>query len=177
MFMLMIFTLTSMLIIWMKHPLSLGLMLLIQTINLSLYIGYYSTTYWFSYILFLIMIGSMLILFIYMTSVASNEKFYFSINMTMLSLMLLSIWMIMYNFMNPSFIKLNYKIENITTNKFEILLTKYINFPNHYMYYMLIIYLLITLLVIVQITNFKKSGTLRSSTNYENTYTKNIPNT
>nr|AND96613.1 NADH deshydrogenase subunit 6 [Helictopleurus quadripunctatus] len=162
--MLMIILLMSMLMIWMKHPLSMGLILLIQTINMALYMGYYHLTYWFSYILFLIMVGGMLILFIYMTSVASNEKFYPSMKLMLKSSMILSLWMLIFIFMNPLYINLNNKIENfLLLNKINYSLTKFINFPNHFIYYLLIIYLLIALLIIVKITNFKKSGTLRSS--------------
>nr|AND96626.1 NADH deshydrogenase subunit 6 [Euoniticellus intermedius] len=162
--MLMIMTL-SILMVGMKHPLSMGLMLLIQTINLALYMGYYNVTYWFSYILFLIMIGGMLILFIYMTSVASNEKFYPSMKLFIITLMITMVWMIFYTCTNPMYLKINFKNEIIEMNKINIMLTKYINFPNNYIYYLLIIYLLISMLVIIQLTNFKKSGTLRSSMN------------
>nr|AND96587.1 NADH deshydrogenase subunit 6 [Oniticellus egregius] len=163
MIMIIIFIIMSSLTIWMKHPLSMGLILLIQTINLTLYLGFYHLNYWFSYILFLIMIGSMLILFIYMTSVASNEKFKFSLNLN-LWVSFMSLWlMLMFYMINPFYMNLNYKMENLES-KFKFSLIKFMNFPNYYMYYILIIYLLITLMIIVQITNFNKNGALRSST-------------
>nr|AND96162.1 NADH deshydrogenase subunit 6 [Euoniticellus fulvus] len=161
--MMMLMMMMSMLMVWMKHPLSMGLILLIQTINLSLYIGYYNVTYWFSYILFLIMIGGMLILFIYMTSVASNEKFNPSMNLMILSITTFTLWLSLYLIINPIYMKINYKNEIMQMNMINTMLTKYINFPNNYIYYLLIIYLLITMLVIIQITNFKM-GTLRPST-------------
>nr|AND96561.1 NADH deshydrogenase subunit 6 [Tiniocellus spinipes] len=160
--MLIIMMTSSILTIWMKHPLSMGLILLIQTINMTLYMGYYHLNYWFSYILFLIMVGSMLILFIYMTSVASNEKFYPSINLMLFIFFMFTLPIMIY-MINPYFyININNKME-IFTSKINYSLIKFINFPNNYMYYLLIIYLLITLMAIVQITNFKKIGTLRTS--------------
>nr|AND96175.1 NADH deshydrogenase subunit 6 [Tragiscus dimidiatus] len=153
----------SLLMIWLNHPLSLGVILLLQTINLSLYMGFFYLNYWFSYILFLIMIGSMLILFIYMTSIASNEKFFFSMNLFMFSMFTISLLMTSYMMMNSFYLTLNNKIEN-SEFKFMFMLTKYTNFPNLYIYYFLIIYLLITLIIIIQITNYKKSGALRPST-------------
>nr|AND96390.1 NADH deshydrogenase subunit 6 [Onthophagus schwaneri] len=162
--MLMIMISISMMMIWMKHPLSMGLMLLIQTINMSLYMGYFHTNYWFSYILFLIMIGGMLILFIYMTSVASNEKFYPSIKLLMFTLMMIMFWFMMFYFMDTYYINLNNIYNEYQLNdEMNFSLNKYFNAPNYLMMYFLITYLLITLLVIVKITNFSKSGTLRSS--------------
>nr|AND96600.1 NADH deshydrogenase subunit 6 [Liatongus militaris] len=160
--MLIIMMLMSLITIYMKHPLSMGLILLIQTINMTLYMGFYHLNYWFSYILFLIMIGSMLILFLYMTSVASNEKFYFSLKLTLLTFFIMFNMMLFYFILNPYYINLNNKMKIFMTNS-NLSLIKYINFPNYFIYYLLIIYLLIALIAIVQITNFKKSGALRSS--------------
>nr|AND96436.1 NADH deshydrogenase subunit 6 [Onthophagus sp. BMNH679869] len=161
MIMITMMILLSMLIIWMKHPLSLGIILLIQTINLSLYMGYFNLNYWYSYILFLIMIGGMLILFIYMTSVASNEKFTPSIKMLFLTSSIIMMYFIMIITTDPFYLMMN---SNFKENENEIInlsLNKYFNIPNSIIMYMLIIYLLITLLVIVKITNFKK-GSLRT---------------
>nr|AND96286.1 NADH deshydrogenase subunit 6 [Onthophagus yukae] len=155
----------SMIMIWMKHPLSMGMMLLIQTINLSLLMGYNNLNYWFSYILFLIMIGGMLILFIYMTSIASNEKFYPSIKLMMIILIMAMLWMLLEICIDPYYINLNniyYNYENnININK-NLSMTKFFNFPSNSMMYLMIMYLLIALLAIVKITDFKKNGTLRS---------------
>nr|AND96535.1 NADH deshydrogenase subunit 6 [Onthophagus diabolicus] len=161
--MLMIMLTSSMFLIWLKHPLSLGLILLIQTINMALYLGFYHLNYWFSYILFLIMIGGMLILFIYMTSVASNEKFYPSIKLFILFLIMMMMSFMLWNFMDPFYFNLNNIFNEFQTKKNNLSLNKYLNYPSHLMMYLLIIYLLISLLAIVKITNFKKNGTLRSS--------------
>nr|AND96247.1 NADH deshydrogenase subunit 6 [Scaptodera rhadamistus] len=167
MLMIIFMLMASLLMIWVKHPLSMGLTLLIQTINLSLYLGFFNLNYWFSYILFLIMVGSMLILFIYMTSIASNEKFKFSINMLILNSITFIMILFMYLYINPFYMNLNNKMEKIEM-KFKFTLIKFINFPNYFMYYILIIYLLITLMIIVQITYFNKMGALRSSHKFNN---------
>nr|YP_011014846.1 NADH dehydrogenase subunit 6 [Epyhemisphaerius bistriatus]WQB38527.1 NADH dehydrogenase subunit 6 [Epyhemisphaerius bistriatus] len=65
----------------MKHPISLGSMLMMQTILVSIYMSKWSKSSWFSYILFITIIGGMMVMFMYMASIASNEKFkpkYFS---------------------------------------------------------------------------------------------------
>nr|AND96024.1 NADH deshydrogenase subunit 6 [Cleptocaccobius convexifrons] len=157
---IMMMTLLSMLIMWMKHPLSLGLILLTQTINLSLFMGYFNLNYWYSYILFLIMIGGMLVLFIYMTSVASNEKFFPSIKLSILSMLILIWYTILFLFTDSYYLMMNSNLKNNNLN-FNWSLNKYFNYPNLYIMYLLIIYLLITLIVVVKITNFKK-GSLRT---------------
>nr|AND96097.1 NADH deshydrogenase subunit 6 [Onthophagus falculatus] len=156
MIMLMIMMLCSLFIISIKHPLTMGAILLIQTINMSLYMGYLNLNYWYSYILFLIMIGGMLILFIYMTSIASNEKFSPSIKLFMMFNLIIMIYFFMY-FIDPFYFNLtsNFKeqIHNLSLNKFY-------NFPNSFIMYLLIIYLLITLFAVIEISSFKK-GSLR----------------
>nr|YP_010381615.1 NADH dehydrogenase subunit 6 [Symplanella nigricans]UDL71990.1 NADH dehydrogenase subunit 6 [Symplanella nigricans] len=60
---------------FMKHPISLGFLLILQTtlISMNMYINLKST--WYSYILFITIIGGMMVMFMYMTSISSNEKF------------------------------------------------------------------------------------------------------
>nr|AXS65898.1 NADH dehydrogenase subunit 6 [Tenebrionoidea sp. 12 KM-2017] len=147
----------SVIFLTLSHPLSLGLMLLIQTIIISLITGNFNYNYWFSYILFLILIGGMLILFIYMTSVASNEKFKFNTMSTLPLISLMSMFIIpnyfMYNFNintinNESTTYFNNSIINMSMNK-------YINFPMNIILTFMIIYLFLSLIAVVKITNLK----------------------
>nr|ALO76774.1 NADH deshydrogenase subunit 6 [Sciobius sp. SCI01] len=154
----------SFIFFFLNHPLSFGFVLLIQTIILASASGILNLDFWFSYILFLIMIGGMLVLFIYMTSVASNEKFKFSkkmsmIMMTSFTLMLMSLFSdkfyTMINLTNYDSVNQSYANINLSMNKFT-------NFPMVLIMSLLIIYLLITLIAIVKITqNFQ--GPLRSN--------------
>nr|YP_009529001.1 NADH dehydrogenase subunit 6 [Aulacophora lewisii]ATC73091.1 NADH dehydrogenase subunit 6 [Aulacophora lewisii] len=152
-------------LIFLKHPLSCGLILLIQTILVSLMSGLMSLNYWFSYILFLIMIGGMLILFIYMTSIASNEKFKFNFKLFFILIFFILITFI-FMFIDPSFLnKFNQLIDMQSQNYFHIenlSMTKYLNFPNNIIMILMIIYLLITLIAIVKITNLSY-GSLRQN--------------
>nr|AND96208.1 NADH deshydrogenase subunit 6 [Phalops barbicornis] len=152
----------SLFMIWLKHPLTLGMTLLIQTINMALCLGYFNLNYWFSYILFLIMIGGMLVLFIYMTSIASNEKFFPSIKLFLFSMFMITLYLSITLMIDPFYTNLSnyYKINLI--HNIDWSLNKYLNFPNNMIMYMLIMYLLITLLAVVKITSFKK-GPLRST--------------
>nr|AML26578.1 NADH dehydrogenase subunit 6 [Staphylinidae sp. BMNH 1274705] len=158
--MMMLLIMLSLLIPMLKHPMSMGLTLLIQTINISLITGIMNKNFWYSYILFLIMIGGMIVLFIYMTSIASNEMFKFSNKIFILLasiLFILLLMMIMFNLnLNLNMNSFN----NMQVYSFELSLNKFFNYPSNMIMMMMIIYLFITLIAVVKITNIKM-GPLR----------------
>nr|WIL79962.1 NADH dehydrogenase subunit 6 [Tenerus hilleri] len=155
----------SLMIIFLSHPLSLGLILLIQTILTALMVGIINYNFWFSYILFLIMIGGMLILFIYMTSIASNEKFTISKFLIILSYFIssmISTTLILDSFFfNLSMINIETQMMNFNMN-YKFSMNKIFNFPNFSLIYISLIYLLITLIAVVKISNFNM-GPLRQN--------------
>lgn len=152
----------STLFIFLNHPISLGLILLLQTICISIITGLINFNFWFSYILFLVIIGGLLILFIYITRVASNEKFKFS-TILILPPTVRAIFIIIINLdITNIYLKINETLKfnyNIPT----FLLNKYFNFPSSRMALFLIIYLLLTLVVIVKLTK-KNIGPIRQIT-------------
>nr|AXS66643.1 NADH dehydrogenase subunit 6 [Curculionoidea sp. 27 KM-2017] len=153
----------SLMFMFMNHPLSLGCILLMQTIMISLVSGYLYMNFWFSYILFLIMIGGMLVMFIYMTSIASNEKF--KMPKKMLYLCMLSILLFFPILMfNDSLYSNLINMLSINNIQFKLIenssLMKFFNYPNMLMLIFLMVYLLITLIAVVKITG-KIKGTLR----------------
>nr|UEK25895.1 NADH dehydrogenase subunit 6 [Thalamita sima] len=147
------------------HPLSMGLTLLIQTILISLTAGLATYSYWFSYILFMIFLGGMLVLFIYVTSLASNESFSFSYSTLATSLVILFllvpltlIWDYFFNSFSAQLPLSSLDME--TSNVFIISWIYSVNLMNFTLF--IIIYLLLTLIVVVKITNLFK-GPLRLS--------------
>nr|QEL51292.1 NADH dehydrogenase subunit 6 [Lampyris noctiluca] len=158
-------SITMMTFMFMEHPMSMGLILLMQTILISLMTSMMGINSWFSYILFLVMVGGMLILFTYMTSVASNEMFKYS-NILIITLTCLSLSLIfmlgkksfMYNFSSNSIE--SFPLQN--QENFSIVLMKYLSFPMMFIWLMLIIYLLITMIAVVKITMIKY-GPLRQA--------------
>nr|AMP43778.1 NADH dehydrogenase subunit 6 [Rhagio sp. KW-2016] len=145
----------------MTHPLAMGLVLLMQTLLICLITGLFTKTFWFSYILFLIFLGGMLVLFIYVTSLASNEMFSFSMKTFMISLMSMMIMMLFFfcvdnslinnMFINNEMYNLNIMDSYITENSLN--LNKLYNFPSNMVTLLLINYLLLTLIAVVKITN------------------------
>nr|YP_009185902.1 NADH dehydrogenase subunit 6 [Olophrum piceum]ALO70799.1 NADH deshydrogenase subunit 6 [Olophrum piceum] len=155
----MILMMTSMMLscifLFLNHPLSMGMILLMQTVLISLITGFMSMNFWFSYILFLIMVGGMLVLFIYMTSIASNEKFEYSNKIFMVIFLLLSMMILMYLNMDLFFMNMNnFNMESIKIkSSLNLSLSKFLNFPSNMMLFLMIIYLFITLIAVVKITN------------------------
>nr|AYW52114.1 NADH dehydrogenase subunit 6 [Cryptorhynchinae sp. 7 ACP-2013] len=157
--------LISIIFVFLNHPMSLGAMLLAQTILIALITGHFCLNFWFSYILFLIMIGGMLVMFMYMTSVASNEKFNLSINLILFSTIMMIIILLVTltmdyfypNIMSSLFNNMQFNLMNKDLN---LTLNKLYNYPNFQMIIFLMNYLLITLIAVVKIVG-KFTGTLR----------------
>ena len=145
----------------------MGLILLIQTYLISITIGIFTQTFWFSYILFLIFIGGILVLFIYVTSLSSNEIFSFSIKLRILFCFYFIISCILYYLFDKTYIEtfiLNNEINSLIKFSFIyedlISLNKIYNFPTNIITILLINYLFLTLLITVKITK-KNYGPLR----------------
>nr|UXW93422.1 NADH dehydrogenase subunit 6 [Blasticotoma sp. 'tegularis'] len=153
---------------YLTHPLSMGLILLMQSILISIIINMHTNTPWFSYILFLIMVGSMLILFLYIISISSNEKFTFStkISLIPISLMLISL-MLMTKYMNQDFMMISKKMQpkeilqmmsyEFNMNLNFMSLNKLYNTPTNLLIIMMMLYLLFTLIIIVKIIKIDAS--------------------
>nr|YP_010498971.1 NADH dehydrogenase subunit 6 [Polypedilum henicurum]UWR98467.1 NADH dehydrogenase subunit 6 [Polypedilum henicurum] len=155
---------SSFIFFFMKHPLSMGLMLMIQTILIVIFSGMITKTFWFSYSLFLIFLGGMLILFMYMTSIASNEQFKFQISIFSIfcGLILFLIMLGYFYFFSQKLIFFNkiYNFENFNmmilktlTKENSFMLNKMYNFPMNLITILLINYLFLTLIATVKITN------------------------
>ncbi|TQS31301.1 NADH dehydrogenase subunit 6 (mitochondrion) [Mamestra configurata] len=162
----------SFFMLFLNNPLSMGLMILIQTLLTCLLLGMLIKTYWFSYILFLTFLGGLLVLFIYVSSIASNEMFKFKINLKkslLISLILMMLIQIMYTY-NISWmnLSLNSDMDNFSNlmlflnNENKINLSKLYNNQTFLIMMMLVIYLFITLIAVVKITNIFY-GPIRSS--------------
>nr|WES13257.1 NADH dehydrogenase subunit 6 [Fenusa (Kaliofenusa) sp. 2 GYN-2022b] len=150
-----------------KTPLSMGLMLMIQTLMIVINSGMMSFNFWYSYIMFLIMIGGMLILFIYISSLSSNMKFILEKkNLYFYLLLMIITSMIIFNLkMNNNF---NIDIMNLYNFEIEqnfllkMSMNKLYNKPTNLLMTMLINYLLLMLFIVTQIINIKM-GPLRKN--------------
>uniref|UniRef100_A0AAU8EHE0 NADH-ubiquinone oxidoreductase chain 6 n=1 Tax=Phlugiolopsis damingshanis TaxID=3231022 RepID=A0AAU8EHE0_9ORTH len=154
--------LNAMIFTQVNHPMAMMLIIILQTLIVSLTTGMMTSTFWFSYILFLVFLGGMLVLFIYITSLASNELFSISTKSLIIIFMLLST-IIFISLISDStlwnMLSFNEEMNNID-NEFitlhddsNYLLTKLYNKPTDLITLMLVNYLFLTLIAIVKITN------------------------
>nr|YP_010577114.1 NADH dehydrogenase subunit 6 [Megabalanus coccopoma]YP_087067.1 NADH dehydrogenase subunit 6 [Megabalanus volcano]UZN92560.1 NADH dehydrogenase subunit 6 [Megabalanus coccopoma]BAD44769.1 NADH dehydrogenase subunit 6 [Megabalanus volcano] len=65
----------NLIFLFMFHPLAMIFVLILQTMLISLLMYTITQFPWFSYTLILVFLGGMLILFTYMSNIASNEMF------------------------------------------------------------------------------------------------------
>lgn len=139
----------------------MGILIIIQTITLIIIIGKLHYSFWFSYIIFLVFIGGLFILFIYIISLIYNNKFYFIKKLNYFIFRLLILIIIKFNL---TYI-FNYET-NLINNRFLIKENylnslKFYNLPNNYINLILILYLLLLIIIVVKITNFL-SGPIRT---------------
>jgi len=141
--------------------LSIGLILLIQAFLTCLITGLIFETFWFSYILFLVFLGGVLVLFIYITSLASNEIFSLS-RFLFISFLIILYLSLLFILINDNLLFINIinneilLIQNLNNLIFENSLNIYklYNYPTNFITLLLINYLFFTLIIVVKITNF-----------------------
>jgi NADH-ubiquinone oxidoreductase chain 6 len=146
---------------FIKHPLAIGLILLFQTLLVCLITGIFAKRFWFSYVLFLIFLGGILVLFIYVTSLASNEIFSFSVKIFRIRGFIFLINILFFYFLDKNLIinliqnNETFILDNINSYLLEnsLILNKLYNFPINLLTILLIIYLFLTLIAAVKITN------------------------
>nr|YP_009561691.1 NADH dehydrogenase subunit 6 [Scopura longa]QAT19802.1 NADH dehydrogenase subunit 6 [Scopura longa] len=163
-------SITSLLFTQMSHPLAMGLILILQTLVICLLTGFMVQSFWYSYILFLVFLGGLLVLFIYVTSLASNEMFTLSIKLTLMMSVPLFSLILIYMLVDPSTWLTNLlnndilSITSVLDYQEESLpsLMKLYNHPTQLITLMLAIYLFLTLIAVVSITAIFQ-GPLRPS--------------
>nr|AVE15747.1 NADH dehydrogenase subunit 6 [Hierodulella sp. JZ-2017] len=152
----------SIIFLFLNHPLSMGLILFLQAISMCLISGYMSLSFWFSYVLLLIYLGGMLVLFMYVTSLASNEMFFYS-NKIFFSIIFLPLTFLSIYFMDiiyPSNLYENMESNltfNLMSNNF---LLKMYNQPINTITILIASYLFLTLIAVVKMINIY-NGPLR----------------
>nr|UFA47113.1 NADH dehydrogenase subunit 6 [Mitjaevia diana] len=145
--------------LFMKNPMSMGFLLLFQTLMMILLMNKILITSWFVMITFLMMIGGLVIIFIYMSSIASNEKFKIKLNLFLLLIIGLMILdeMILDN-------QINEKQELNFSMNIDLSLIKIYNTKSMLMTIMLVLYLLITMISVSKMVKHYE-GPLRSFKN------------
>nr|QOL01047.1 NADH dehydrogenase subunit 6 [Phlaeoba antennata] len=147
----------------LNHPMSMMMFIITQTFLIGLMTGMLMESFWLSYILFLTFLGGMLVLFIYITSIASNEMFKPKIIIMILTFI---IFTLIFNILiineKMVFMDLIENTESMNINnsinyqEMSLSLEKLYNKPTNIITMMMMIYLFITLVVVVKITNINQ---------------------
>nr|WRY72497.1 NADH dehydrogenase subunit 6 [Yangida basnetti] len=149
---MMIITSSSTLI--MNNPMSMGLTLLVQTMMMILLMNKMLSSSWFVMITFMMMIGGLLIMFMYMSSIASNEKFKLNVNWTLMMVIMIIITdeMMLENQIN--------ELLDVSFKEFNLSLTKIYNIKSMTLTILLVMYLLLTMISVTKLVKHHK-GPLR----------------
>nr|YP_009942722.1 NADH dehydrogenase subunit 6 [Populicerus confusus]QOC72417.1 NADH dehydrogenase subunit 6 [Populicerus confusus] len=141
----------------MKTPMSMGMILMTQTILMTIFMNKMMTTSWLIMITFLMMIGGLLILFIYMSSLASNEKF--KINLKPMFIMIM-IFIVSEELIQDMQIN---EQQNILKNEYmdHLSLIKLYNKKSMMITLIMVLYLLLTMIVVTKLVKHYE-GPLRS---------------
>nr|QOL00969.1 NADH dehydrogenase subunit 6 [Filchnerella sunanensis] len=147
----------------LNHPMSMMMFIIIQTLLIGLTAGTLMESFWLSYILFLTFLGGMLVLFIYITSIASNEMFQLkSISVIFTSIMWLILTISLILLDKSLYIDLSKNSDTTITNnimnfqEMTTSLNKIYNNPTFMITMMMMIYLFLALLAVVKITNINQ---------------------
>nr|UOF70433.1 NADH dehydrogenase subunit 6 [Tropostreptus hamatus] len=137
---------------FMFHPMMMGITIIILALTISIFMWMTLNYSWLAYILFLIFLGALLVLFVYISTLAPNEKF---LKMSYYPLLIL----VVMGIFPPS-----YTTKDISMTKTDFLPPmKIFSMSLSLMTLFMAIYLLLTLLIVSKITLFKE-GPLRMST-------------
>nr|YP_009740911.1 NADH dehydrogenase subunit 6 [Euthystira luteifemora]QID03925.1 NADH dehydrogenase subunit 6 [Euthystira luteifemora] len=163
---MLIMTLSNMMninFIKLNHPMSMMMFIIIQTIIIGLITGTMMESFWLSYILFLTFLGGMLVLFIYITSISSNELFNLKSITMMISIVLFFITSMILIIMDKMmFLDLMKNTETMNINnsinyqEMTMSLEKLYNKPMFIITMMMMIYLFLVLVAVVKITNINQ---------------------
>nr|YP_002735067.1 NADH dehydrogenase subunit 6 [Phaenacantha marcida]ABZ02096.1 NADH dehydrogenase subunit 6 [Phaenacantha marcida] len=79
----------SMMFLFNKHPLLMTINMIMLTLTIAVMSGLIMKSFWFSYMITMIMLSGMLVVFIYMSSIASNKKMKSSIKIIIIPAIIL----------------------------------------------------------------------------------------
>jgi hypothetical protein len=128
----------------MFHPIFFRFMLIILSLLIRVIVFKFNIS-WFFFLIILVFLGGVMILIIYINTLAINEKFFF-MKKNFSFIVFLSLFLLFILVGKNRFIKINYR------NSIAILIYDTMNF---YIMIFLILYLLVTLICVVKLIKFE----------------------
>nr|AWU48996.1 NADH dehydrogenase subunit 6 [Mesohomotoma hibisci] len=147
--MMLILIMVSSMMTQLMHPFTLSFLILIQTILITSFTRILCNSSWISLTLFLIMVGGLMIIFMYTTSICSNQRFsnQMSLSNYFYMVFMLPVLMVQNNFL----FKTDYiNINNFMHKEFYKLFSSVNIWSSMFMF----LYLMLTLLVMIKLMNF-----------------------
>nr|QVT11022.1 NADH dehydrogenase subunit 6 [Muscidifurax similadanacus] len=141
------------------HPLMLCLTLLLFSMFMSIDMSVYNYTHWFSYIMYLIIIGGLMVIFMYFISMMNNMKMYINWNkLIIMPIKVMMMFMFFYILLN-SLSKNMFWVTNLNLLKMyfnEFNFTSYMYTLKNFPTIVMMLYLFLCLTLIVKIIINKK---------------------
>nr|QID03256.1 NADH dehydrogenase subunit 6 [Homidia socia] len=153
-----IFIFLSILMTLASHPIFMLTIIISQTLNICSILWILTKSSWFSLILFLIFLGGLMILFVYIVSLASNEIFDLKLfeNKILMTLFLLIFMSLP---LKTFFTKMEKNFDSLILNKILIIFSNNMILPTT----LIMTYLLLVLIIAVKISS-KMEGPIRNFT-------------
>nr|YP_010275974.1 NADH dehydrogenase subunit 6 [Tuberolachnus salignus]UGY86209.1 NADH dehydrogenase subunit 6 [Tuberolachnus salignus] len=148
----------SIMLISMKSPLSSNLIILIQTITLSILTNLINKTSWISFMIFILYVSGLMIIFLYISSIAFNEL-NINKNFKLIIIKMMIIMMILMN-MKKYIIMENFNFQNNYLFEDNIYIINMFNMPNNLMIYFILLILFFMLILVIWLMKNNK-GPLR----------------
>nr|BAL70375.1 NADH dehydrogenase subunit 6 [Aposthonia japonica] len=148
------------LFMYFNHPLILTIIILTQTTNSCLIMGTHMKNFWIPYLLFIIMLGGLMIMFMYMCSTTPNQLMKSPTYTLLISLLTMIIFMTINKmYWKDKLMKMNYSTlsMNSTNNFFNML----INFPTQFTFMLMMMFLAFSMFTTMKIS-FTSNKPLRS---------------
>lgn len=138
-------------LMYINHPISLGFILIFYALSTGLLSMILSTS-WFFYLLVLVFLGGVMVLIIYISTLAANEKFFVvNIGIPLSFTALIRVTLLFYYEFNKT---VSIRIKNcFISNVYEQ--------SNSRLTLLIILYLLLTILCVVKLVKFEKGPLVR----------------
>nr|YP_009501967.1 NADH dehydrogenase subunit 6 [Psylla alni]AWU49047.1 NADH dehydrogenase subunit 6 [Psylla alni] len=142
----------SSIILVSSHPISFGIILLLQTILISICSRMITQSSWIPLTMFLVMVGGLMILFLYITSICSNKKPHF-LKPKFSQLAFLSISMgLIENYQYLFLMNENINLKDLHNMEFIKLFLPLNTFSSNFMF----LYLLVMLIIMIEMMTLNK---------------------
>nr|AKM70037.1 NADH dehydrogenase subunit 6 [Periphyllus koelreuteriae] len=152
----------SLLMTSMKSPLSSNLLILTQSITLTMLINLINKTSWIAFMLTILYVSGLMIIFLYISSIAFNE---INLNKNFKSMIIKIMLILLISYYLKTYLNMeNFKFENNYLFEDNFFILNMFNLPNNMMIYFIMMILFFMLILIIWMLKNNK-GPIRQKNN------------